>query len=236
MTNNSIKTSDYLSCNDQYWSNGYAAENVESFVFRPYGRILKYEFGLDGTHAERLLDFGCGQGAALQFFHSKGFDVHGVDISQTDIAHCRNLMPEIADQFRVVDADKPSPTDEFCGGSFDVITGIQSLYYYSDEDMANRLESLYHMMKPGGVIYATMIGEGHYLYDHSTEHKDGLRLVEFQSDRLSVDNYFINFTKSKEQLAERFHLWEKKHIGFYDAEYREGEGRSFHFTFVGQKR
>jgi len=33
--------SDYLKKNEEYWAKGYEAENVESFVFRPYGRIFK---------------------------------------------------------------------------------------------------------------------------------------------------------------------------------------------------
>ena len=45
----------------------------------------------------------------------------------------------------------------------------------------------------------------------------------------------MNPTASREQLIERFPLWTKKHVGFYDAQYREDEGRSFHWTFVGQK-
>lgn len=53
---------DYLKGNLEYWQEGYEADNVESFVFRPYGRIFKYEFGLDGSHGEKLLDWGCGGG------------------------------------------------------------------------------------------------------------------------------------------------------------------------------
>ena len=32
------------------------------------------DFGLDGRGGERLLDFGCGQGLAIDFFARKGFD------------------------------------------------------------------------------------------------------------------------------------------------------------------
>ena len=38
----------YLKGNDAYWQQGYEGENVESFVFRVYGRILKHELGLSG--------------------------------------------------------------------------------------------------------------------------------------------------------------------------------------------
>ena len=35
----------YLQGNKDYWDKGYVATNVESHVFRMFGRILKYEFG-----------------------------------------------------------------------------------------------------------------------------------------------------------------------------------------------
>ena len=82
---------DYLEKNLAFWSKGYEAENVESFVFRTYGRIIK-KLGFDGK-GQKLLDFGCGSGATAHFFHKIGFEVYGVDISQIDIETCRKRIP-----------------------------------------------------------------------------------------------------------------------------------------------
>ena len=71
----------YLKDNLEYWRQGYEAENVESFVFRPYGRILKAQLGIDGSNGENILDFGCGSGASLRFFKSKGFRVFRVEMT-----------------------------------------------------------------------------------------------------------------------------------------------------------
>ena len=46
---------DYLQKNYEYWQKGYKAENVESFVFRVYGRIFKAQFGIDGSKREKSL-------------------------------------------------------------------------------------------------------------------------------------------------------------------------------------
>jgi len=61
----------YLQKNSEYYQKGYDAENVESYVFRFYGRILKHDFKMDGTNNEKILDFGCGGGSALKFLNRK---------------------------------------------------------------------------------------------------------------------------------------------------------------------
>jgi len=211
---------EYLDKNLEYWSKGYQAENVESFVFRPYGRIFSYQFGLSGQKHERLLDFGCGQGSALRFFKSKGFDVYGVDISKPDIRKCKEIMPTIQDHFAVIHPN-PSTDDLFFGGNFDLVLSVQTLYYYSDADLQTRLASLHNQMKPGAIIYATMMGTGHYMYSYSHEYRDGLRSVAFDLPRLSISEYYVNFTHSEEELISKFSMFEKVHIGFYDAKFRE---------------
>lgn len=225
---------DYLQGNHDYWQQGYEAENVESFVFRPYGRILKAELGLDGSRHERLLDFGCGSGASLQFFKRKGFDVYGVDIAVPDIERCQRRMPDCADHFAVIDP-KPSAGTVFFGGNFDIIMGIQAFYYFPTDDFQALMQSIYNQLRPGGIIWATMIGTKCWYYENSVDAGNGLREVRFQRPRVSVDRYFIQFTSSEEDLLAKFHLFEKVHVGYYDACYHEDEGSDFHYFFIGRK-
>ncbi|MDR1480997.1 MAG: class I SAM-dependent methyltransferase [Synergistaceae bacterium] len=223
----------YLKANFDYWQSGYIADNVESFVFRIFGRILKPELGLSGKNNEKLLDFGCGGGAALSFFDRNGFDVYGIDISEVDINHCKERMPRIPDHFAKVDP-VPKVDDVFFDGDFDLVTAVQSLYYYSNDDLEIRLISLKNQMKPGAVIYATMMGSKCWYYDNSVDYKDGLREVDIDTPRLKIKNYFVNFTHSKEDLTRKFSMFETIHVGYYDAHYIETEGSDFHWTFIGR--
>ena len=224
----------YLQKNLDYLQKGYEAENVESYIFRLYGRVLK-PLGIDGSHGEKLLDFGCGSGAALKFFRSKGFDVYGVDISKPDILRCKARMPDTNDHIIII-PPKPDENDMFFGGEFDVVIAAQSLYYLSDADMRVRLLTLHNQMKEGSLIYASMMGRGCWYYEHSTEYGDGLRKVAFQTERINLDNYFVNFTDSEEDLLDKFDMFQKIYVGLYDAQYREDEGSDFHYTFLGQKK
>ena len=224
---------EYLRGNLAYWQRGYDAENVESFVFRVYGRILKTEFGLSGDRHEKLLDFGCGEGAALSFFDRKGFDVYGVDISAVDIEKCKKKMPHIADHFSVINP-APRADDRYYGGGYDLVIAIESLFYLSDSDLEKRLLSLKNQMKPGAVFFATMLGSKTWYYNHSSEYGDGLRKIDTGSGRVPCKDLFIHFTDSEEALLKQFHLFEKKHVGYFDCCYIESEGPEFHWIFIGQ--
>lgn len=218
----------------EYWSKGYEADNVESQVFRVYGRIFK-ELGFDGSKGEKLLDFGCGEGGNLRFYNSKGFNVHGVDISEVDIDKCKAKMPSIADQFKVVDPD-PLKTKDYFGGNFDVIVSIQTVHYFTDTILEKLLMSFYNQMNKGAIIYTTMMSDKClWHYNNSVYKGDGLYRVDFKNDRIQVDNYYENFTESKEDLKQKFHMFKPLHTGFYSFQYRDDELDEHFYTFVGKK-
>jgi SAM-dependent methyltransferase len=226
---------DYLSHNLAYYSKPYEAENVDHPVFRFYGRILVPDFGLDGSGGEHVLDFGCGQGAAVNFFGSKGFGAYGVDISDVDLRRAGERYPDLADHFLRIDP-KPQPDDEWFGGDYSVVVSIQTLCLLSQTDLEVRLESLYSQLRDGGIFYATVMGTKHWYYDNSTPAEDGMREVNISGKRLTVSSFFVNFNDSEEDVKRKFHMFEPLHLGFYSQKYRADEGAGFFYTFVGRKR
>lgn len=224
--------SKYLETNAQYWSGAYEAPNVESFIFRFYGRILKFDYGMDGSHHERLLDFGCGQGGALNYFDKLGFNCFGVDIASNDIAAARSHMPHIADQLIVIDS-KPDENNIFFGSGFDIVISIQTLDFLSNTDFEKAIKSIYHNMKPGAKIYASMNGWNMYYRDHGEYAGDGLWHIKFKTSRVDYD-LFLNFVKDKEEMKEKFSLFKPVYLDHYDSSFRH-EGSEFRYTFFGIK-
>jgi len=225
----------YFDKNKIYWEQGYPAENVDAPVFRGlWGRIIKPDF--PDLIGGKLLDFGCGQGANTAFMSKKGFNVHGVDISETDITAARKNFPELASNFSIC---KPRPQDNnFYGFKDDisVVMGIQSFYYFTDTDLSVLLKKLYDAMKPGALFYATMMGEqSKEFFVNSIPAEDGLRIVNFKNDRLNVKDYCMSFIKDKEHLKKTFSMFKPLHMGFYTAKFREDEGDGMHYTFCGVK-
>jgi pseudaminic acid synthase len=224
--------SEYLQRNAAYWSNTYNAPNVESFIFRFYGRILKFDYGIDGSKHERLLDFGCGQGGALNFFDKLGFNCFGVDIAANDIRAAQKTMPHIARQLATT-GPRPSEAKRFFGGNFDIVISIQTLEFLSDSDFAKAIKCLWNNMKPGAKIYASMSGWNMYYRHNGTYAGDGLWHVKFKTSRVDYD-LFVNFAKDKEDMKNRFSLFKPVYLDFYDSSFRE-EGSEFRYTFFGIK-
>lgn len=231
--------------NVDYWNGRYYAPNVESFIFRFYGRILKYDFGIDGSNQEKVFDVGCGEGGALKFFQQKGFDVYGVDIAENDINQAKLSLesasrrdPAGEAHFELIDPN-PKVNQRYFESIhdqsewIDIAISIQTLDFLSDSDCEIVLQNIYNQMKPGAVIFASFNGYQMYYRNHGKYIGDGLWHIKFANDRVSYD-LNLNFIESKEKLAQKFHVFTPKYIDYYDSSFRN-EGSEFRWTFTGTK-
>ncbi|MCB4389460.1 class I SAM-dependent methyltransferase [Synechococcus sp. MU1617] len=235
---------DYLQANAEYWSQAvYDTPNPETYAFRLYGRVIKHQFGLDGSSHPNLLDFGCGAGGNCKFFADRGFNVHGVDQSKVDISRIKERIPNLSSNFKCISPICNADDIWFPGIKFKIIVSFQTLYYLSDTDLKKRLISLNNMLEPGGYFIATMMHISSWYFDMSTPSSDGLHFVKFHRDQdknrpgLSINDHFINFTDSEADLIDKFSIFTPLHTkGYYDGIYRDDQGSEKHLIFVGQKK
>lgn len=236
-----VKFMDY-GLNEKYWSNRYLAPNVESFIFRFYGRILKHDFGMDGKNHENVFDFGCGQGGALGFFHNLGFKVFGADIALNDIKEAKERITSDSgtSNFEVISPNPKIGERYFQSLNLeaqwiDVAISIQTLDFLTDSDCQIVLQNIYSQMRPGGVIFASFNGTKNYYYNHSQAipNGDGLRHVKFSNNRVNYD-LLLNFCSSEDEMVKKFSMFTPKYVDFYDSSFRN-EGSEFRYTFCGVK-
>lgn len=102
----------------------------------------------------RVLDAGCGAGAAALDLVRRGFYVHGFDLSSKMLDLCR-MSFEAAGISR--DRYAFSRTDllrnDFGAGAFDAVIALGFLQYFPDEGAA--LRALHRLLKPDGVLVVT---------------------------------------------------------------------------------
>lgn len=214
-----------------YWVNRpYHAPNVESYVFRLY-HVLFRNYNITPDSHPLLLDYGCGQGALLSFFHRQNFSVYGVDVSQSGLELLRQTTASLAERVQQIGLSA-SAEDRFFAGKFSLITSIQTLYYLSASELKTRLNSLNAQLEPGGYVFFTMMGRQHYLAENAVLVSDGLYDLNLEEH----PGYTVQLMDSREMMTETFEMFEPLELGYYDIALLEKQGSRQHFTFFGKKR
>lgn len=108
----------------------------------------------------KILDVGCAYGRDLRIFADMGFEVVGIDFSQSLIDKAQVLVPEA--ELHCMDMNNFTSEPD----SFDGIWACASLLHLRSKDMRPMLEKFYQALKPGGVLYvgvkiAQESGEGY---------------------------------------------------------------------------
>lgn len=113
-----------------------------------------FEAVLDAAHVgsgTRLLDVGCGTGAALRLAHDRGATVAGIDVTPGLLAIAAERVPE-AELWCGDLASLPFPDADF-----DAVIGINAFQFASDP-MAAFVEAA-RVTKPGGMVAVGMFAE-----------------------------------------------------------------------------
>ncbi|MGP1255690.1 MAG: class I SAM-dependent methyltransferase [Kiloniellales bacterium] len=129
--------------------NRYPFSDVITFVMRNFAKA-------EDRGAVRLLDLGCGGAHHLMFLAQEGFAYHGVDGSQESV--------EIAKQ-RLADAG--FATDTIAKATFDALPYEEDFFdgvidrgaltCNSAADLPALLNEIKRILKPGGLLYSTIL-------------------------------------------------------------------------------
>jgi SAM-dependent methyltransferase len=103
---------------------------------------------LDLAHGSRILDLACGKGRHSRYLAEKGFNVTGLDISETSISFARQFETENLEFFQH-DMRKPFRTNYF-DGVLNMFTSFG--YFKTDRENLQALHSIANNLRPGGVF------------------------------------------------------------------------------------
>ncbi|MGO9240865.1 MAG: class I SAM-dependent methyltransferase [Bryobacteraceae bacterium] len=138
-------------------------ENPSARVFLDTGRKIAHDIqtalasiGRPFTGFDTVLDFGCGCGRPLIWLAREypGKAFHGTDVDEASIRWCRQHLPLAG--FAV---NPPLPPTEYPDGMFDLILAISVFTHLDEEPQLRWLEELRRILRPGGVLLASLHGE-----------------------------------------------------------------------------
>ena len=110
-------------------------------------------FPIGGGVKPKVLEFACGTGANLRFFDSIGFEVYGIDSSESAIDRCIQRGYEEKNFSAVNILNDCGITDLWPDIEFDLIICLSSLALFDDNDIRCLSRKFYEVLKPGGVLY-----------------------------------------------------------------------------------
>lgn len=106
---------------------------------------------------QTLLELGCGEGRDAVPLLKEGYQLLATDISEEAIRYCREILPEFADQFRVLDCVNGS-----LNVCFDFIYAIAVIHMLVDDaDRAAFYRFFHNHLKDNGFGLICSMGDGH---------------------------------------------------------------------------
>jgi ubiquinone/menaquinone biosynthesis C-methylase UbiE len=132
-------------------------------IYKQYGKFVEEpEEGLEKIvevfrehGVKRVLDLGCGTGRHSVFLAEHGFEVCGIDISETGIRiaeewlKAKNLHADL----RTGSFYEPLPYDD---GSFDAVVSIRVIHHARIEDIRKAVKEMERVLKLNGLVFVTV--------------------------------------------------------------------------------
>jgi len=99
----------------------------------------------------KILDFGSGRGLVSCSFALKGFEIHGVDVSEDAIAVAKKLAHKLSCRamFHLIDKNK-LPFDDEC---FDAVLSVWTFHEVQQEQMPKIAAELYRVLHKRGQVF-----------------------------------------------------------------------------------
>jgi SAM-dependent methyltransferase len=143
------------------------------------------------TPASRVLEFGCGWGRIIRYFlkDTSPGNLWGIDVNEQLLAFCKQSNP-----YCHFERNDPLPPTKLSSGSFDLIYAYSVFTHLSENAHLAWLAELRRLLKPGGVVVATVRPRGFIKYcdsltaDSALSHVSQSSLIGMFADTSAVLN------------------------------------------------
>lgn len=176
----------------------------------PHPLVIEFAQLLKERGARTVLDLGCGTGRHLVYLAKEGFDVYGVDISETALAYARQWLDreDLVAELKQSDMTSIAYPDGF----FDAVISIFVIYHGTIESMTKAITEIYRVLKTGGLALLTFLSKHSYRYGNGKEIEPGTFIPDVgpdagiphhYSDREELEDLLKRFSILKIKLVER---------------------------------
>lgn len=239
-----MEQSDILKANQDNYEQLYAKEEAflrypADWIIRFYNMFLKNNISSNS----KILDYGCGSANNAVFFIQKGHEVYGVDVAPSFTSlveknlELNNLDTSLVNNFSLIEPDTVKL--DFPDNHFDFIFSNQVLYYLPTEEHLRKVcDELKRILRPGGFVFFTMMGNRNYYITHHLKQIHQERVCEIRIEnkdhRLSGVQELILIVKDEDDLCDLFNAFDTVSTGYFEQKMFDMNS-NHHHIYVGKK-
>lgn len=144
---------------NQEWGK-YPPEELIRFIAGNYSNV-------ENKKSIRILDIGCGTGAASWYLAREGFEVFGVDGSTTAIKHAKKRFANenLSGIFSIGDISSLNYPNDF----FDAVIDIVAIQHNKYSNIVEIINEVQRVLKPNGMFFSMMTNTSSYGYGLGNE-------------------------------------------------------------------
>ncbi len=164
--------------------------------------VVDYAEYLVKTHTRKVLDLGCGLGRHLLYLASKGFEVVGLDVSETALTVCADRVSK-AGVTNVVLVRHEMSKLPFISDYFDSVLSTNVIHHGPVEEVKATIDEIYRILKSHGSSLITVASDSDYR-NHTGKRLEENTYVFTEGDEVGITHHFFD----REELAESFRKFE----------------------------
>jgi len=160
---------------------------------------------------DKILDLGCGEGRHVSILKNKGFDVTGIDLSESLLKSGKSKYPCL----KLLQGDMRN-----IPGKFNIILSLFTSFGYFEEDSENKkvIEGVYDSLEKGGHFWLDFLNS-EYVRDNIIKDSEFVIGDEFKvcekreiSGNRIIKNIFLNKNGEKREYKESVRLFSREEL------------------------
>jgi ubiquinone/menaquinone biosynthesis C-methylase UbiE len=218
---------------DPVWEEYFRARDLARYPLEDFIRFMAVRyFGAPDRGQVKVLDAGCGTGAHVWFLAREGFDVSGIDGSETAIQKARRRLDAEGLKADLKVGDVVALTKVFPKQHFDVVTTTGCLQCNRLSAVHTILDEIKAVLKPGGRVFATLVSVGSHGHGLGKEVEPNTFVDIAEGGMKGAGlNHFFSQQEVEDLFGKRFHGVQ---LGYF---MRSLDNRSYykHWVVEGEK-
>lgn len=161
----------------------------------------------------KLLDFGFGYSQEVIHFAKKGYDVYGLEVSQTAVDRGNKRVKELGLKANLAVVDPSWDKLPFADNTFDVIHSNQTIIFLADLEKINKLLMEFRrILKPDGKLYASLASPENSMCAGGKKLAENIYLYGAHDG----NNHKVYIFPSQPALEKTFGVFDIKEIGSFN--------------------